>query len=160
MTASGGVAAAIMLVYVPHFIRIPFVIMKLKEDATLAKKDGGDKKSTSIQGFTDTDPRGSAERSVDSSSKGQLIRRLGQAHLNSIEGFAPFAAATILACIAGVPTSQVEFAVTAYVASRVVYIAVFAAASTEPLAYLRSSVWGFSMAMTGYLLYLAMAATK
>jgi uncharacterized MAPEG superfamily protein len=53
---------------------------------------------------------------------------------------------------------QIEAAVTAYVALRATYIVVFALASSEPIAYVRSTTWALSMAATGYLFTLAAAA--
>ena len=101
-----------------------------------------------------------AESVIDSSPEGQVIRRLTLAHINGLEGFGPFAAAVIFASSAGAEPASVEAGATAYVLARLGFNAVFAIASTEPLAVLRTSLFGIGLSATGYLFYLAITAAK
>ena len=60
------------------------------------------------------------------------------AHLNGFETFAPFAAAVLVAHVAGAPTSLVTGLALLFVVARVAYVACYIA----DLSSLRSAVWG------------------
>ena len=66
------------------------------------------------------------------------------AHLNGFETFAPFAAAVIVAHIAGAPAGLVTGLALLFVASRVAYVACYIA----NLSSLRSAVWGVGFLST------------
>lgn len=66
------------------------------------------------------------------------------AHLNGFETFAPFAAAVLLAHVAGAETTLVDVLALVFVASRAVYVACYIA----DLATLRSIVWTIGMVAT------------
>jgi uncharacterized MAPEG superfamily protein len=66
------------------------------------------------------------------------------AHQNSFETFAPFAAAVLVAHVAGGPGTLVDGLALAFVASRVVYVACYIA----NYASLRSIVWGIGWIAT------------
>jgi uncharacterized MAPEG superfamily protein len=59
------------------------------------------------------------------------------AHLNGFETFAPFAAAVVVAQLAGAPSGLVDALAVAFVASRLAYVACYLA----DLSALRSAVW-------------------
>jgi uncharacterized MAPEG superfamily protein len=59
------------------------------------------------------------------------------AHLNGFESFAPFAAAVLVAHLAGAPNAVVDLLAVIFVAARVLYVACYLA----DLAALRSAVW-------------------
>ena len=66
------------------------------------------------------------------------------AHLNGFETFAPFAAAVLLAHVAGARTSLADALAMVFVASRAVYVPCYIA----DLATLRSIVWTIGIAAT------------
>jgi uncharacterized MAPEG superfamily protein len=72
------------------------------------------------------------------------------AHLNGFEAFAPFAAAVLVAHLAGGPTMVVDGLAAAFVASRLLYIVCYLA----DWATVRSVVWS-----VGFLATLALFAT-
>jgi uncharacterized MAPEG superfamily protein len=66
------------------------------------------------------------------------------AHLNGFETFAPFAAAVLLAHVAGATTPLVDALAVVFVASRAVYVSCYIA----DLATLRSIVWTIGIVAT------------
>jgi uncharacterized MAPEG superfamily protein len=66
------------------------------------------------------------------------------AHLNGFETFAPFAAAVLVADVAGAPASLVTGLALLFVVSRVAYVALYIA----DLSSLRSAVWGVGFLAT------------
>jgi uncharacterized MAPEG superfamily protein len=66
------------------------------------------------------------------------------AHLNGFETFAPFAAAVLLAHVAGARTSLVDVLAVVFVASRAIYVPCYIA----DLATLRSIVWTIGIVAT------------
>ena len=66
------------------------------------------------------------------------------AHLNGFETFAPFAAAVLVAHVAGAPTSLVTGLALLFVVARVAYVACYIA----DLSSLRSAVWGVGFLAT------------
>ena len=66
------------------------------------------------------------------------------AHLNGFETFAPFAAAVLLAHVAGASTALVDTLAVVFVASRAVYVPCYIAG----LSALRSLVWTVGFAAT------------
>ncbi|MFO0679657.1 MAG: MAPEG family protein [Polyangiaceae bacterium] len=76
--------------------------------------------------------------------------RAHAAHLNSFEGFAPFAASVLIAHVGHGNPSLAAMAACTYVASRVVYIGLYLA----DLATLRSLVWFVGIACIGTLFLL------
>lgn len=69
------------------------------------------------------------------------------AHQNAFETFAPFAAAVLVAHLAGGPAAIVDGLSVAFVLSRIAYVACYIA----DLATLRSAVWGIGWLATGAL---------
>ena len=70
--------------------------------------------------------------------------RAQAAHLNTVEAFAPFAAAVLLAHVAGASTALVDTLAVVFVASRAVYVPCYIAG----LSALRSLVWTVGFAAT------------
>jgi uncharacterized MAPEG superfamily protein len=66
------------------------------------------------------------------------------AHLNGFETFAPFAAAVLVAHVAGAPAGLVTGLALLFVVSRVAYVACYIA----DLSSLRSAVWGVGFLAT------------
>jgi uncharacterized MAPEG superfamily protein len=69
-------------------------------------------------------------------------QRAHWAHLNSFEAFPPFAAAVIVAHLAGAPQDRIDLLALAFIACRLVYGALYIA-NKAPL---RSLVWALGLA--------------
>ncbi len=69
-------------------------------------------------------------------------QRAHWAHLNSFEAFPPFAAAVIIAHVAGAPQDRVDLLALAFIGCRLVYAALYIA-NKAPL---RSIVWALGLA--------------
>lgn len=68
-------------------------------------------------------------------------QRAHWAHLNSFEAFPPFAAAVIIAHVAGAPQDRIDLLALAFIACRLVYGALYIANQ----ATLRSVVWALGL---------------
>lgn len=78
-------------------------------------------------------------------------RRAQAAHMNAIEGFAPFAAAVLVAHLAGADATWSAWLTVGYCALRVVYTLLYVGNAASA----RSLVWATSMATTAALFVLA-----
>ena len=82
--------------------------------------------------YDNRDPRGWIARQDD-----PKLRRGYNAHLNALEAFAPFAAAVVLAQLAGVGAASIAALALAFVALRIVHGLAYVA----DIAWLRSLAW-------------------
>lgn len=82
--------------------------------------------------YDNRDPRGWIARQDD-----PKLRRAYNAHLNALEAFAPFAAAVVLAQLAGVGAASIAALALAFVALRIVHGLAYVA----DIAWLRSLAW-------------------
>lgn len=106
------VLAAFVLIYVPRFF-VASAQAKLPE------------------GFDNRNPRAQQAKLTGMGARAQA------AHLNSFEGFAPFAAAVFVAHLAGADPTWSAILAAGYVASRVLYLALY----IGDVAVGRSLVW-------------------
>lgn len=70
-----------------------------------------------------------------------LIKRAGAAHSNRVENYSVFAAATVLAVAAGVPSDLVNTQCLLYSVSSVAYGICYVLIDTTPLSLLRTVCW-------------------
>lgn len=70
-----------------------------------------------------------------------LIKRAGAAHSNRVENYSVFAAATIIAVVAGVPNHVVNRQCLLYTVSSVAYGAAYVLIDSTPLSLLRTLAW-------------------
>ena len=82
--------------------------------------------------YDNRDPRGWIARQDD-----PKLRRAYNAHLNALEAFAPFAAAVVLAQLAGVGAASIAALALAFVALRIMHGLAYVA----DIAWLRSLAW-------------------
>lgn len=122
-----AVLAALVLIYVPRGV-VARQMAKLPE------------------GYDNRHPRAQQTK-----LSGLGLRAQG-AHMNSMEAFAPFAAAVLIATTAGVAPGTVAGLAWSFVAFRVLYIALYLADKSTA----RSAVWGLAMICTVGLLVMAL----
>lgn len=110
-----------------------------------------------LTGFAKATARGYDNRSPrdwQSRLEGRAARA-HWAHLNSFEAFPFFAAAVIIAHLAGAPQASIDLLAMAFIAARVVYSILFVAG----IAVLRSVVWALGLFACIALFILAAKAT-
>ncbi len=113
------VLLAFLLIYVP---KIPLSI-------AMARQPGG---------YDNKDPR-----AQQAALEGMGARARG-AHYNGFEAFSPFAAAVLVAHLAGATDHRASILAIAFVVARTLYIAAYIA----NLDYLRSAIWGIGLLCT------------
>ncbi len=106
---------------------------------------------TRAKGFDNADPRGSLARQTD-----PIVHRANAAQSNAFEAFAPFAAAVVLAQLAGVDGNRIGLLAVAFVVCRVLH-GVFYVANKAPL---RSLAWVGGFACVFVLLVQAAVAAR
>jgi uncharacterized MAPEG superfamily protein len=116
------VLIAFLLIYLP----------KLPLSLAMAKQPGG---------YDNKDPRAQQAK-----LEGMGARARG-AHYNGFEAFPPFAAAVIIAHLAGAADHRASILAIAFVVARSLYIAAYLA----DLDYLRSAIWGIGLLCTAAL---------
>eukprot|EP00029_Vermamoeba_vermiformis_P007677 TRINITY_DN3386_c0_g1_i1.p1 TRINITY_DN3386_c0_g1~~TRINITY_DN3386_c0_g1_i1.p1 ORF type:complete len:141 (+),score=2.50 TRINITY_DN3386_c0_g1_i1:52-474(+) len=135
--AIGCVVAFYALAYLPHMMK-----------HSQARK---------VNGYDNSDPRSTVERLQALRADPKIVdavKRYEAAHNNSLENFAPFAAAVILALIRKAPMGAVNNAAMAFVGLRIAYLVAVSANAAS----LRSLIWTASVSCIGYLYYLALKA--
>jgi uncharacterized MAPEG superfamily protein len=113
------VLAAFILIYVP---RIFVAVAQAKQP----------------EGFDNRHPRAQQAKLTGLGARAQ------GAHMNSFEGFAPFAAAVVIAHLAGADATWSSILAAGYVASRVLYLGLY----LGDIAPARSAVWFLGFVMT------------
>jgi uncharacterized MAPEG superfamily protein len=116
------VLIAFLLIYLP---KVPLSV-------AMAKLPGG---------YDNKDPRAQQAK-----LEGMGARARG-AHYNGFEAFPPFAAAVIIAHLAGAADHRASILAIAFVVARSLYIAAYLA----DLDYLRSAIWGIGLLCTAAL---------
>jgi uncharacterized MAPEG superfamily protein len=81
----------------------------------------------------------------------KLVKARG-CHLNALEGFPLFAAAMIAGNVAGVSTKEMNVLGAEYLGVRLLYNVLYMAVRNEPMSYLRSGVYVWSVGIPIYLL--------
>lgn len=137
-----GVLIAALLPYLPHAFKGAAVHAKLPK------------------GYDLRDPRASTQAAMDGSEQGKFIARLQGAHQNGLESFPQWAAAVILAQVAGVDNTTLNAATTVYLGARLAYTYVYATNTTRTKAMLRSTLWMIGVGATVWLMTAAIAARK
>ena len=133
VNAAHAVPLALLLAYIPHFIRV-FVYVR----PALARAGGG--------GYDVRYTRESVAKVTDATETGRTVARLSGAHQNGLEIFAAFAAAVCLALATKrVPADTLDAAATAFLALRVVYNWLYATGVQAWKGPARSVVWVASM---------------
>lgn len=84
----------------------------------------------------------------------ESIQRGKAAHFNALEGFPFFAAAMIAGTVAGLPSDTMNNAAKQYLGIRVLYTVLYIVNSSKNLllSVARSSMWGLSVAVPGWVL--------
>lgn len=139
LTAAQSIPLALLLAYVPHWIRtFAYVRPKLGDAFDLRYV------------------RDSVAKASDDSAAGRAVARLSGAHANGLEAFAAFAAAVLLALATrAMPAARLDAAARTWLALRVVYTALYAGGTRRWHAAARSIVWVASAAVIGQIMYAA-----
>lgn len=139
---------ALGLCYVPHAIRAYYVHVKLVK----MKKD-----NKSVPGGYDIkNPRTAVSLATDTeSAEGKFIAALTSCHYNSLENLTFIVGGVLAALQAGVARTLVDNYALAYVGLRALYIVAYIYSRIPAVAYSRSAIWAASVAVPGYLFYLA-----
>lgn len=156
LDAFTAIAAAALLIFVPHLVKAVAVNSKLAQDAKAAKAN--DDKKGKGGGYDLRAPRMSVEKAIDSTPEGRFVARCQGAHLNAIENFPFFATAVILATITGLNPVLVDTSATLYVVVRCAYTLVYMLNTTQVLAMTRSALWFLSLGICSGLVFAAAEA--
>ncbi|KAJ5223495.1 hypothetical protein N7468_008037 [Penicillium chermesinum] len=84
----------------------------------------------------------------------KLARARG-AHMNAMEGFPFFAAATLVGNVTKMPVSDLNTLALNYLGARVLYTALYMGVRSERMAYLRTAAWAWSISVPVYIFYRA-----
>jgi uncharacterized MAPEG superfamily protein len=139
--------AAALLTYLPHLLlRIPAIHAKLA---------AGDKDKKGPKGYDIRAPRTVQAAAVDDSAEGRYIARLNGHHANSHEVFPILLAGVLGALQRGVAAGTVNGYATAFLASRVLYTALYIGGTSAPAGLARAGVWTVGLVLCLHLLAFA-----
>ena len=135
----------ILLTYLPHLLlRVPAVHAKLAA-AKEARKGAP-------RGYDIRSPRTAQREAEDDSPEGRYIARLSGHHANCHEGFAIVTAAVLGALQRGARKDAVDALATLYLASRVVYSALYIGGTSKAAGMARALTWTAGLGLCAYML--------
>ncbi|CAI2176054.1 17889_t:CDS:2 [Funneliformis geosporum] len=130
--------AAVVVAYYPHFIKGYLVSRQTGKWNNISPRDNVIK----------------AEKQM-TQDVWRKAKRCESAHQNGLETFPIFACSVIVANMAGVPFSTINFLSTSYVISRVIYNFIYMNNESAGVAGLRTLTWSVSMGISLSLYILA-----